>query len=117
MRITNGCKIFAGMFCLTIAAVQLSVHATAEPNWCANVHSGSPASEWAICDNPDIGNLDDVMTTAYDRALFDSPGFRREIKRTQKRWLRRRNRCGASVGCLRSTYRQRIFELEGYYAN
>ena len=117
MRFVHLRKFYMIAVCSIIAAVQPSANASAEPGWCANVHSGSPASEWAICDNPDIGKLDDVMTTAYDRALFDSPGFSREIRRTQKRWLRRRNRCGASVGCLRSTYRQRTFELEGYFAN
>ena len=106
-----------GAAAILSAAVLLPGAAAAVPSWCANVHDGSPDAEWAICDNPDIGDLDDVMSTAYKRARFDSPSYRGEIRRTQKQWLRRRNRCGGNVGCLRSTYRQRIFELEGYFAN
>ncbi len=117
MTHTNLTTSLIGAACLAAALVLRTDDARAEPGWCANVHSGSPASEWAICDNPGLGNLDDALNTAYDRALSDSPGFRREIRRDQKRWLRRRNRCGAGVGCLRNKYRQRIFELQGYYAN
>lgn len=117
MTRTRGSTLFfSAAFMVSSFLAQTSL-AQAAPGWCANVHSGSPASEWAICDNPDIGNLDDAMNTAYDRALFDSPQYRGEIRGNQKRWLRRRNRCGENVGCLRSTYRQRIFELESYFAN
>ncbi|MEM7425662.1 MAG: lysozyme inhibitor LprI family protein [Pseudomonadota bacterium] len=91
--------------------------AQALPPWCANVHENSPDAEWAVCDNADLGNLDDVMNTAYKRARYDSSHLRREIRNTQKAWLRRRNRCGDQVGCLRSVYQQRIYELESYFAN
>lgn len=103
--------------CLAVAMLHLPSAAEAAPGWCANVHSGSPDAEWAICDSQTLGNLDDAMTTAYRRARFDSPHYRNQIKRNQKRWLKRRNRCGGNFGCLRSTYQQRIFELEGYFAN
>ena len=91
--------------------------AEARPYWCGNVRYNSPAAEKAICDNPNLWNLDDVLNTAYDRALYDSPAYRREIRRTQKRWLRRRNRCRASVSCIRNSYNNRIYQLEGYYNN
>ena len=47
--------------CLTMAMFQAPGSAEAAPGWCANVHSGSPAAEWAICDNPTLGNLDGAL--------------------------------------------------------
>ncbi len=89
--------------------------ADARPGWCRNVHYNSPATEKTVCDNPSLWNLDDALNVAYRRARYDSPRQSRSIKRSQRRWLRKRNRCRASVSCLNRVYNNRIYYLEGFY--
>ena len=111
-----------GRVWVAVSALMITVFfvyaADAQPRWCRNVHYNSPATEKAICDNPGLWNLDSVLNTAYRRARADSSRrVSRQIRRSQRRWLRRRNNCRASVDCLYRVYNNRISYLEGYFHN
>jgi uncharacterized protein YecT (DUF1311 family) len=87
---------------------------SAPPSWCA---SPGNAAERAICREPDLSRLDDVMNVAYKRAKFDSPKSLDEIDHEQKRWLSRRNLCGDDPTCIRKRYDEQIQLLESFFGN
>jgi uncharacterized protein YecT (DUF1311 family) len=87
---------------------------SAPPSWCA---SPGNEAERAICREPDLSRLDDVMNVAYKRAKFDSPKSLDEIDHEQKRWLSRRNLCGEDPTCIRKRYDEQIQFLEGFFGN
>ncbi len=69
------------------------------------------AAEFAICDSPRLGRLDEEMSALY----FGLPHVvRNEIKGSQRRWLRRRNACGYDRGCIARAYRNRIYVLSQF---
>jgi uncharacterized protein len=93
----------------------LADSAIAKPSWCKRT---SNATERAICASPQLGSLDDVLNTAYERAIFDTEeGGAYEIQQLQRRWLKRRNACGSNTGCIKSRYNEQIGVLESYWAN
>jgi len=68
-------------------------------------------TEYAICDSPRLSRLDEEMSSLY----YDLPRYvRNEIKRSQLRWLRRRNACGYNRRCIARAYRRRIEFLLDY---
>jgi uncharacterized protein len=71
----------------------------------------------AICREPDLASLDNVLNVAYKRAKFDSPKSLEEIDHEQRRWLSRRNLCGEDPVCIRKRYDEQIQLLEGFFAN
>jgi len=96
-------------------ALALSAQSSlAAPLWCPKAKL--PA-EKAICANAELGTLDDVMRTAHKRANFDSPRNRAEIAHEQRRWLGRRNLCGADAVCLKKRYLEQVQFLEGFFGN
>lgn len=71
--------------------------------------------EQVICANPGLSNLDNQMAAAYYQHMANAPRVMKNIiRRDQKAWLAGRNACGASVGCLRNAYNDRINELYSY---
>ncbi len=61
------------------------------------------ATEATICASPDLSRLDERLNRVYARSrvgIYE-----------QRAWLRRRDRCGISRGCIRSAYLRRIEEL------
>ncbi|MFZ4809209.1 MAG: lysozyme inhibitor LprI family protein [Hyphomicrobiaceae bacterium] len=98
----------------SVAVVLSAATAVAAPSWCP---TAKLPAEKAICANAELGTLDGTMRTAHKRANFDSPRGKAEIAHEQKRWLGRRNLCGADVACLRKRYLEQIQFLESFFNN
>lgn len=72
-------------------------------------------TERAICDNPNLSNLDSVMASTYFQMLGgSSKTLKRALQRDQIGWLRQRNGCGANVGCLSAAYHNRLSQFDTY---
>jgi uncharacterized protein len=71
------------------------------------------ADEVAICEDPDLAELDMQMSRIYFSLLNRSNRLDRDqLRREQMEWLGDRQDCGDDVDCLRRIYRERINELE-----
>lgn len=84
------------------------------PAWCREARK--PA-EHAICGNPELARLDEVLNVAYRRATSDSAGKRAEIDHEHRRWRGRRDACDNDGKCIERRYREQISFLESYFAN
>jgi uncharacterized protein len=68
-------------------------------------------TEIAICNSVRLSRLDEEMASLY----FGLPHYVREdVKRSQRRWLRRRNACRYDRQCIAREYRRRIGVLSSY---
>lgn len=75
------------------------------------------ADERAICNNRELNDLDVQMATWLEvTTSLVAMGQRGSIRDDQRDWLADRGRCGARVGCLRQSYRNRIAELRSVFA-
>ena len=84
--------------------------ASAQPSFnCKTTYS---AGERVICKNNELAKLDRWMSSEY-HALYRSMNRKekRILKNDQRKWLKIRNRCGASPGCISEQYYFRIAEL------
>jgi uncharacterized protein len=71
------------------------------------------ADEVAICENPDLAELDMQMSRIYFSSLNRlNIRDRDQLRHEQIEWLGDRQDCGSDVDCLRRIYRERINELE-----
>jgi uncharacterized protein len=74
-------------------------------------YAASPA-EVAICQDGQLGSLDQEMAQLYFDLINTAPPWAvRRIKSEQRRFIARRNACGYSGQCLLGTYRRRIAQL------
>ncbi|HMN87610.1 MAG TPA: hypothetical protein PKA74_16720 [Bauldia sp.] len=67
----------------------------------------STATEYAICDNPEISTLDEQMTGLYYTLVSSGwlkPAQLNKVKTDQNKFLSRRNSCGANYQCLVDAY-------------
>lgn len=95
-----------------VAAIAFASPATAAS---FNCYGRLTLVETVICANPGLSNLDSQMAGIYYQHMANAPrAARNVIRRDQKSWLGGRNACGASVGCLRNAYNDRINELYSY---
>ncbi|MDH3578997.1 MAG: hypothetical protein OEM91_00020 [Hyphomicrobiales bacterium] len=70
-------------------------------------------AEKAICANPAIATLDNVMVDLYKKARSARKGSARNALTAQQRqWLKSRNACGSDVACLAQRYGERIGQLQ-----
>ncbi|MCX7068334.1 MAG: lysozyme inhibitor LprI family protein [Methylococcales bacterium] len=71
--------------------------------------------EKAICQNPDLSELDDELGSLYQLALTDNknPAV---FKKQQLGWLAQRDSC-QTVDCVKKSYKQRIATLNKYNNN
>ena len=69
-------------------------------------------SEVAICQNVELGRLDEIMAEKYFtlKRRLSKINFR-NLKNEQKRWQTRRNSCGYNRDCLEDSYVYRIRAL------
>jgi uncharacterized protein len=63
-----------------------------------------------ICDVPSLSALDDALAVAYNKARQSALDPQRLLNE-QQQWLQKRNTCGNDLGCLATSYRQRIAQL------
>ena len=82
-----------------------------------NCKKAATLVEKEICANPTLGRLDDALKKNYDGALATNIGeeARREIKSSQRLWLKKRDSC-KTAACIEAMYRQRIDALCDYPA-
>jgi len=70
-------------------------------------------TEGLLCKYPDIRRMDEKMTDLYEKVNNVSG-----VEEEQEEWITQRNsECGQSERCLRSLYRQRMYELEKLVRN
>ena len=101
------CMILAGA-----ALLALSSTANAASFSC---YGNLTYTERAICDNPNLSNLDSQMASTYFQMIGgSSKTLRRVLQRDQLGWLQRRNGCGANVGCLSAAYHSRLSQFDTY---
>ncbi|MCC9598665.1 MULTISPECIES: lysozyme inhibitor LprI family protein [unclassified Rubrivivax] len=62
--------------------------------------------ERLVCADPDLARADARMAAAYS-ALTQRWEEDRSLRRTQRRWLRERNACGADTACVAAAYAAR----------
>ena len=75
-------------------------------------------TEIAICNEPDLSALDDLMSRVYSQALrsndwryFDEDKDDSELINSQRLAIKSQIQCGGNNACLLKFYRSRIFEI------
>ena len=102
----------SSLFLAGVALIALSSAASAASFSC---YGNLTYTERAICDNPNLSNLDSVMASTYFQMLGgSSKTLKRALQRDQIGWLRSRNSCGANVGCLSAAYHNRLSQFDTY---
>lgn len=106
------------IFATALVAVAMSL-ATPAQAASFNCNYARLPDEVAICQSPTLSALDEEMASAYFRVLnsLRAQGLwyeARALRRSQRRWLRRRHACGYNFGCIRRKIRQRINYLYGW---
>ena len=73
------------------------------PSWCNASHLNR--TEHTICANDELGKLDKKLASVYGAVKADGKD------KTQRAWLKQRNRCKSDVTCIRQAYEERIEQL------
>ena len=103
---------FRGLAC-SVAIWTLSVMPLAAQSF--NCRLASKPDEILICQNPQLGALDQQMSSLYFRIRNRLAGAARSrLEADQVAWLQQRYGCGRDAGCIRSLYERRIAQLETY---
>ena len=82
-----------------------------------NCRRASTPDEIAICQTPQLSELDSVMAMfyrslrRYTRRYNNAMGLQGQLKNGARAFLARRAACGANIPCLTSVYKERIQEL------
>jgi uncharacterized protein len=80
-----------------------------------NCRHARTADEVLICQDGQLGALDEHMSDIYFRVRNSRHGgARANLEAEQSGWLRSRQRCGRDAACIGDSYRQRIRELLDY---
>jgi uncharacterized protein len=95
---------------LTLLLLPISAYAVS-----FDCSKASTSVEKLICSNPVLGKLDDVMSQNYNSmsAANIGEGAKKELRATQKSWLKERNSC-LDRACLEQLYRKRLDEVCDY---
>ncbi len=97
------------LLALAIVSVTLAVTASTSQAASFSCYGRLTVTEATICANPQLSRLDSRMARAYQKSFRAYGNY---VKGSQVAWLRSRNTCGANVGCLRASYRDRIGSLQ-----
>lgn len=74
--------------------------------------------EKVICDNRALNDADVKMVTTFDLLSgLLAMGSRGALQDAQSAWLKKRQACGADAACLKSSYEERLKELDQAYHN
>jgi uncharacterized protein len=99
-----------------LAAIAFSVSTAQAASF--NCRYAKLPAEVAICDDAELEQLDEDMSRIYFRILEVAEGAdRAELKRTQRRFIAKRNACGYNDGCIARAYERRIEFLENNYGD
>ena len=79
-----------------------------KPSWC---NSRLNLTEWTICSNRELYELDKEMVRVYKASNIANKS------KSQKYWLENvRDACGDDIECIKSAYNNRIYELQHSYS-
>lgn len=94
-------------------ALLLSVGAVTVGNAASfDCNKATTETEIAICADPELNALDELMGQAYQLAKTSADWMTpQELRNSQRAWLQQRNRCSENFDCLRSSYVQRLEEV------
>jgi uncharacterized protein len=84
---------------------------------CNNAYS---PTEHAICDNPQIGKLDDQTANLYYKILNNpaaSYSLQNQVRQSQRNFISQRDSCGAGYNCLIDAYTDQIMYLKNINSN
>lgn len=105
-------RMFRFTLCGALAASMFALAPTPAESQSFNCARASTPTERAICQNPMLGNLDEEMADIYQNVRARLSGNNRQVLIDEQRaWLRARDNCGASVGCIQDAYNWQIGEL------
>lgn len=80
-----------------------------------NCNYAAKPSEVAICQDPNLGMLDEIMASRYFYLQNNLPMHNAErIRFDQLVWLRQRDACGYDMACIGASYNFRIMDLCGW---
>lgn len=73
------------------------------------------AIEKSICDDKDLGRMDEVLAANYKRMMAADigDGAKKDLKNTQRNWVQTRNKC-TDYNCIARAYLTRIDEVCEY---
>lgn len=71
-------------------------------------------TEQAICNSAEIATLDRTMAQLYAAKRNISATSAKTLLKYQRDWIKRRNACGADIGCLRGRYDEHIGFLTNF---
>ena len=101
------------IYCTAFGLMLLALNANAVSFDC---NKASTPIEKAICSDPLLGKLDDVLSANYKYMRTRNIGgddAKKDLWETQKSWFAARNKC-ATIACLVDSYKQRIDEICTY---
>lgn len=103
------------MFVRVLSVSVLAVFASTAQAVSFDCQKAKTFIEKAICQNPDLSQLDDELGSLYQIALTDNktPAV---FKKQQLTWLKQRDTC-QTVDCVKKSYKQRIATLNKYNNN
>lgn len=77
--------------------------------------SSLKTDERTICKHIDLNDQDVRISTMYNMLeILLPPEQKSRMVIQQREWIQRRERCGASVDCLRNEYQGRLNDLNSY---
>jgi uncharacterized protein len=102
---------------MAIAAASVSATATAGDYAPLDCGKAKSPAERTICQDYDLGQSEARMATLFTiTTSLVAMGQRGNIQDDQRKWLKSRDACGKDLACLRTSYAQRIKELENVMA-
>ena len=100
---------------LTVAAAALmaglSAPAAAQSFDCRD---STVKAERAVCGSDRLSDLDERMSSLYDRLIDATPGVRgrEQVRSYQRQFLAARNACGGDKSCIKGAYQDQISVLQ-----
>lgn len=102
---------------LTLAALTFNAPSSLAASFDCEKPELAP-DEKAICDNRALNDADVKMVTTFDLlAGLLAMGARGTMQDEQSAWLKRRQACGSDAACIRTTYDERLKQLDDIYNN
>jgi len=80
-----------------------------------NCAAAATPTEHAICDNPQLGRLDEQTAGMYETMISNgslSAAQTHQVKEAQISFLRQRDACGANFDCIVSAYTNQMMFLK-----
>jgi uncharacterized protein len=104
---------------LVFALLGAPLLAGAQPASAASFDCRKPdlaADEQAICQNPQLNDMDVKMVTTFDLLSgLLAMGARGDMQDQQIKWLGQRGECQGNVDCIAAAYAVRMVELTNIY--